>query len=55
METKYITRQLSSFKRMDGWIKEAMLDKAVVYAEKLENAAGEIKLLNYSNMDKALG
>lgn len=37
-------------KQMDGWVKDPVLDKAIVYAGTLENTAGKIKLLNYANM-----
>ncbi|EEC94924.1 hypothetical protein PRABACTJOHN_03659, partial [Parabacteroides johnsonii DSM 18315] len=43
-----------ALKQMDGWVKESVLDKAVVYAGKLENTAGEIKLLNYTHLDDVL-
>ena len=39
-----------ALKRMDGWINEPILGKAVVYAGSLENDAGEIKLLNYAHL-----
>lgn len=39
-----------ALKQMDGWIKEPVLDKTVVYAGSLENTAGNIKLLNYTHL-----
>ena len=47
-------RKRKALKQMDGWVKESVLDKAVVYAGKLENTAGEIKLLNYTHLDDVL-
>ena len=38
----------------DSWIKEPVVEKAIVYAGMLENNVGEIKLLNYSNFDTIL-
>lgn len=43
-----------ALKRIDEWIKAPVDGKAVVYAGDFENTAGEIKLLNYANMDEAL-
>lgn len=43
-----------ALKRIDEWVKAPVDGKAVVYAGNFENTAGEIKLLNYSNMDEAL-
>lgn len=40
-----------ALKQLDGWVKTPVLDKAVVYAGKLENTSGNIKLLNYRNME----
>lgn len=38
-----------SLKHLDGWVKEPVIGKMVVYVGKLENTAGEISLLNYSH------
>lgn len=43
-----------ALKRIDEWVKAPVDGKAVVYAGNLENTAGEIKLLNYTNMDEVL-
>lgn len=43
-----------ALKRIDGWVKAPVDGKAVVYAGNFENTAGEIKLLNYTNMDEVL-
>ncbi len=43
-----------ALKQMDGWVNEPVLGKAVIYAGALENSAGDIKLLNYTNLDIAL-
>lgn len=43
-----------ALRRMDDWVKEPVADKAVVYVGNLENTAGEIKLLNYTNMGTLL-
>lgn len=43
-----------ALKRIDEWVKAPVDGKAVVYAGNFENTAGEIKLLNYSNMDEVL-
>lgn len=43
-----------AFKRIDEWVKAPVDGKAVVYAGNFENTAGEIKLLNYTNMDEVL-
>lgn len=43
-----------ALKRIDEWIKAPVDGKAVVYAGNFENTAGEIKLLNYTNMDEVL-
>lgn len=43
-----------ALKRIDEWIKAPIDGKAVVYAGDFENTAGEIKLLNYANMDEVL-
>lgn len=43
-----------ALKQMDGWVKEPVQDKAVVYAGTLENTAGKIKLLNYAHLDDVL-
>ncbi len=43
-----------SLKQMDGWVNEPVLGKAVIYAGSLENSAGEIKLLNYTNLHDVL-
>lgn len=43
-----------ALKRIDEWVKAPVDGKAVVYAGNFENAAGEIKLLNYNNMDEVL-
>lgn len=39
-----------ALKRMDEWVKEPILGKAVVYAGSLENTAGNINLLNYRHL-----
>lgn len=43
-----------ALKQIDGWIKAPVSTKAVVYAGTLENTAGEIKLLNYSHLQRIL-
>lgn len=43
-----------ALKRIDEWVKAPVDGKAVVYAGNFENTAGEIKLLNYANMDEVL-
>ena len=43
-----------ALKQIDNWIKEPILGKAIVYAGKLENTVGEIKLLNYSHLNEVL-
>lgn len=43
-----------ALKRIDEWVKAPVYGKAVVYAGNFENTAGEIKLLNYTNMDEVL-
>lgn len=43
-----------ALKRIDEWVKAPVDGKAVVYAGDFENTAGEIKLLNYTNMDEVL-
>ena len=43
-----------ALKRVDEWVKAPVDGKAVVYAGNFENTAGEIKLLNYTNMDEVL-
>ena len=43
-----------SLKQMDGWVKEPVEGKAVVYAGTLENTVGEISLLNYAHLDGML-
>ena len=43
-----------SLKQMDGWVKEPVEGKAVVYAGTLENTVGEISLLNYAHLDGVL-
>ncbi len=43
-----------ALRQMDGWIAGPIEGKAVVYAGKLENTAGAIRLLNYTHLDKAL-
>lgn len=43
-----------ALKRIDEWVKALVDGKAVVYAGNFENTAGEIKLLNYTNMDEVL-
>lgn len=43
-----------ALKRIDEWVKAPVDGKAVVYAGNFENTAGEIKLLNYTNMDEVL-
>lgn len=43
-----------ALKRIDEWVKAPVDGKAVVYAGNFENAAGEIKLMNYTNMDEVL-
>lgn len=43
-----------TLKRMDELIKEPVESRAVVYTGNLENTAGDIKLLNYSNIDSLL-
>lgn len=43
-----------ALKRIDEWVKVPVDGKAVVYAGNFENTAGEIKLLNYTNMDEVL-
>ena len=39
-----------ALKQLDGWVKEPVQGKAVVYAGSFENTAGEVKLLNYSHL-----
>ena len=39
-----------ALKQLDGWVKEPVRGKAVVYAGSFENTAGEVKLLNYSHL-----
>ena len=39
-----------ALKQLDGWAKEPVRGKAVVYAGSFENTAGEVKLLNYSHL-----
>lgn len=43
-----------ALKRIDECVKAPVDGKAVVYAGNFENTAGEIKLLNYTNMDEVL-
>lgn len=43
-----------ALKRIDEWVKAPVDGKAVVYAGNFENTAGEIKLLNYTNMNEVL-
>lgn len=43
-----------ALKRIDEWVKAPVDGKAVVYAGNFENTSGEIKLLNYTNMDEVL-
>lgn len=43
-----------ALKRIDEWVKAPVDGKAVVYAGNFENTTGEIKLLNYTNMDEVL-
>lgn len=43
-----------ALKQIDEWVKAPVDGKAVVYAGNFENTAGEIKLLNYTNMDEVL-
>lgn len=43
-----------ALKRIDEWVKAPVDGKAVVYAGNFENTAGEIKLLNYTNIDEVL-
>ena len=43
-----------ALKRIDEWVKAPVDGKAVVYAGNFENTAGEIELLNYTNMDEVL-
>lgn len=43
-----------SLRQMDKWVGLPVLDKAVVYAGKLENTSGDIKLLNYQHLDAIL-
>ena len=43
-----------ALKRIDEWVKAPVDGKAVVYAGNFESTAGEIKLLNYTNMDEVL-
>ena len=43
-----------TLKRMDELIKEPVESRAVVYTGNLENTVGDIKLLNYSNIDSLL-
>lgn len=43
-----------ALKRIDEWVKAPVDGKAVVYVGNFENTAGEIKLLNYTNMDEVL-
>lgn len=43
-----------TLKQMDGWVKEPVQGKAVVYAGTLENTAGKIKLLNYAHLNDVL-
>ncbi|MGN0188137.1 MAG: ATP-binding protein [Candidatus Cryptobacteroides sp.] len=50
----YHTDFEKALKQMDGWIKESVEGKAVVYAGTLENASGEISLLNYAHLDEVL-
>lgn len=44
----------STLKKLGGWVKSPVIDKAIVYAGDYENVAGEIKLLNYKNLPEAL-
>ena len=44
-----------ALKQMDSWVKAPVEGRAVVYAGTLENAAGEISLLNYVHLDDVLG
>lgn len=44
-----------ALKNMDGWVKDPVEGKAVVYAGTLENTAGEIKLLHYTHLGTVLG
>lgn len=50
----YHTDFEKALKQMDGWVGGPVLGKAVVYAGSLENTAGEIKLLNYTNLHALL-
>lgn len=50
----YHTDFEKTLKRMDEWVKGPVDGKAVVYAGSLENISGDIKLLNYRNMDDIL-
>lgn len=50
----YHTDFEKTLKRMDKWVKGPVDGKAVVYAGSLENTSGDIKLLNYRNMDDIL-
>lgn len=43
-----------SLRKIDTWINEKVINKAVIYAGNLENTSGEIKLLNYKNMGEIL-
>ena len=43
-----------ALKRIDEWVKAPVDGKAVVYAGNFENTAGEIKLLNYTNIYEVL-
>ena len=43
-----------TLKRMDEWLNEPVLGKAVIYAGSLENTVGEVKLLNYAHLHEML-
>ncbi len=40
-----------ALRHLGEWVKEPIVNKAVVYAGSLENTAGDVKLLNYAHLD----
>ena len=51
----YHTDFEKSLRKMDQWVKEPVVGRAVVYAGSLENSESAIQLLNYANFGKVLG
>jgi predicted AAA+ superfamily ATPase len=47
----YNTDFEKSLRHIDGWINEPVLNKTIIYAGSLENTAGDVKLLNYKNIN----